>query len=240
MASSQKKKKKQRCFAQDKFEHKFLKRADRWNGLGFSKQQQVYRDRNITVTAKEQTLVAQQQQLDADRQQLSSEEARLQATARQKFREADAAKLHAQRTTVWANNLVRTELGGNKLSRALSLEARLVDTGYVDLPAARRAVAQKIAQEAVIDKSRSTCSQEARPFGTLIAKGALALRPSPKCITMSRLLTMPFLSMGLLPRVHKPARERLTQRAWPLRMATIQLGEASSRLSAPLQRWYPR
>ena len=154
MASSQKKKKKQRCFAQDKFEHKFLKRADRWNGLGFSKQQQVYRDRNITVTAKEQTLVAQQQQLDADRQQLSSEEARLQATARQKFREADAAKLHAQRTTAWANNLVRTELGGNELSRALSLEARLVDTGYVDLPAARRAVAQKIAQEAVIDKSR--------------------------------------------------------------------------------------
>ena len=81
MTSSQQQKKKQRCFAQDKFEHKFLKRADRWNGLGFSKQQQVYRDRNITVTAKEQTLVAQQQQLDADRQQLSSEEARLQATA---------------------------------------------------------------------------------------------------------------------------------------------------------------
>jgi hypothetical protein len=36
----------------------------------------------------------------------------------------------------------------------MSLEARLVDTGYVRLPAARRAVAAKDAQDAVTDKSR--------------------------------------------------------------------------------------
>ena len=49
---------------------------------------------------------------------------------------------------------MRNELAGNKLSSALALKARLVDTHYVDLPAARRAAATKIAQDAVEDKSR--------------------------------------------------------------------------------------
>ena len=48
-----------------------------------------------------------------------------------------------------ANSLITDEMGGGKMSRALALETRLVDTGYVNLPAARRAVAAKFAQDAV-------------------------------------------------------------------------------------------
>ena len=69
-----------------------------------------------------------QEQLDADRKDLDDKTAELQHTSRTKFREAEARKAQAQREWAWAHNLVRTELGGNKLSRALSLQARLVDT----------------------------------------------------------------------------------------------------------------
>ena len=77
----------------------------------------------------------------------------LQQTSRNKFREADAAKEQAQREWAMANSLITDEMGGGKLSRALALERRLVDTGYVNLPAARRAVTAKAAQDGV-DQSR--------------------------------------------------------------------------------------
>ena len=151
--------KKPRCFSQEKLIFKRHKQRQRWNGLSRSKQQQVRDYAKASLAAKQLAVAAKQQQLVAKEQKLSQDEQQLQATARQKFREADAAKRHAHRTTAWASNLVRSELGGNKLSRAISLEARLVDTGYVNLPAARRAAAVKDAQDEITDKSRLSVLQ---------------------------------------------------------------------------------
>ena len=152
--SSQQKGKKPRVFSADKRAYKWQKKAHRWGGMSTSQKQQAYCDRNIAVTAREQTQAAKEQQLAADTEQLNGQREQLMQTSRNKFREADAAKLQAQRTTVWANSLVHSELNDGKLSRALSLEARLVDTGFVNLQAARRAVAAKDAQDATSDKSR--------------------------------------------------------------------------------------
>ena len=121
--------------------------------MGSSKREQFYRDRDIEHMAKQHTLAAAQQQLAAQQQQLSVKRDQLMQTSRIKFHEADAAKAQANREWALANSLITDELGGGKLSRALALETRLVDTGYVDLPAARRAVAAKFAQDDV-DSSR--------------------------------------------------------------------------------------
>ena len=96
MMPSQQKAKKQRCFAEDKLAYKFQKNARRWAGLGISKQQQVYRNRNIALTAKEQTVAAKQQQLAASKEKLNEKEAKLMHTSREKYREADAAKAARQ------------------------------------------------------------------------------------------------------------------------------------------------
>ena len=92
------------------------------------------------LTSREEKVRQQQQQLQARRTQLIQ-------TCRDKFREAAAAKAEGHRATMWANNLIFSELAGNKISKAMALEARLVDTGYVNLPAARRAAAAKEKRE---------------------------------------------------------------------------------------------
>lgn len=152
--ASKEKMTKMRCISKDKMPYKTKKRSQRWNDMSLGKQQQVRHDAKAALAAQQQARAAAQQKLADEKKALSDKEAELQRTSRNKFREADAAKLQAHRTTVWANGLVRNELGGNRLSRALALEARLVDTGFVDLQAARRAVAAKDAQDGVSDKSR--------------------------------------------------------------------------------------
>lgn len=118
-----------------------------------------------------------QKQVAAREQQLSDERAWLMQISRNKFREAGAAKAEARKATVWANNLIRTELGGSKLSHALALEARLVDTGLVDLPAARRAVAAKDVQDGTDQGSLSVL-----PTGASVWHFDAEGRPSPATI----------------------------------------------------------
>ena len=145
--------KKKRCISKQRRSYVQQKDAARGYGMGSSKREQFYRDRDIEHMAKQHTLAAAQQQLAAQQQQVSVKRDQLMQTSRIKFREADAAKAQANREWALANSLITDELGGGKLSRALALETRLVDTGYVDLPAARRAVAAKFAQDGV-DSSR--------------------------------------------------------------------------------------
>ena len=146
--------KKKRCISKERRSYLQQKDAARGYGMGSSKREQFYRDRDIEHTAKQHTLAAAQQQLAAQQQQLNEECSQLQQTSRNKFREADAAKAQAKREWAHAHSLIHSELDDGKLSRALSLEARLVDTGFVNLQAARRAVAAKDAQDATSDKSR--------------------------------------------------------------------------------------
>ena len=151
--SSKKEGKKPRCFSAEKMAYKNQKRAARWSDMGKTKQQQVRLDAKRELEQKQHAVAAAQQQVAAHQQQLIEECSQLQQTSRNKFREADAAKEQAQREWAMANSLITDEMGGGKLSRALALEKRLVDTSYVNLPAARRAVAAKAAQDGV-DQSR--------------------------------------------------------------------------------------
>ena len=152
-SSSKKEGKKPRCFSAEKMAYKKQKKADRWSGMGKTKQQQVRLDAKLALEQERHAVAAAQQQVAAHQQQLIEECSQLQQTSRNKFREADAAKEQAQREWAMANSLITDEMGGGKLSRALALERRLVDTGYVNLPAARRAVTAKAAQDGV-DQSR--------------------------------------------------------------------------------------
>ena len=117
--SSQQKAKKPRCRSGEKRQ----RRAEKWNAMSPSKQQQVRIDTKIALATEQQTLAAAQQQLDVDRKDLDDKTAELQHTSRAKFREAEARKAQAQREWAWAHNLVHSELNDGKLSRALSLEA---------------------------------------------------------------------------------------------------------------------
>ena len=152
-SSSKKEGKKPRCFSAEKMAYKNQKRADRWSDMGKTKQQQVRLDAKRELEQKQHAVAAAQQQVAAHQQQLIEECSQLQQTSRNKFREADAAKQQANGEWAMANSLIADELGGGKMSRALAMEKRLVDTGYVNLPAARRAVAAMIAQDGV-DPSR--------------------------------------------------------------------------------------
>ena len=120
--------KKPRCFSQEKLIFKRHKQRQRWNGLSRSKQQQVRDYAKASLAAKQLTVAAKQQQLVAKEQKLSQDEQQLQATARQKFREADAAKRHAHRTTAWASNLVRSELAVSLQNCAFNLAEQLART----------------------------------------------------------------------------------------------------------------
>ena len=64
------------------------------------------------LTSREEKVRQQQQQLQARRTQLIQ-------TCRDKFREAAAAKAEGHRATMWANNLIFSELAGNKISKAI-------------------------------------------------------------------------------------------------------------------------
>ena len=129
-----------KCISKEKLAGHFQKRSQRWNNLSVGKQQQVRFDAKAALESQKDALAAKQQALAADTK-------RLQQTSRNKFREADAAKAQAQRTTAWANNLIDKELP--KQSTALALAVKMVQTGYVDMPAARRAAALKVAQDQV-------------------------------------------------------------------------------------------
>lgn len=141
--------KKKKCISKERRSYLQQKDAARGYGMGSSKREQFYRDRDIEQTAKQHTLAAAQQQVAVQQQQLNEERSQLQQTSRNKFREADAAKAQAKREWAHAHSLIHSELDDGKLSRALALEAKLIDTGYVDLQAARRAVAAKFAQDGV-------------------------------------------------------------------------------------------
>ena len=144
---------KKRCISQERRRYLKQKAERRGWGSGSACRETDYRVRMTDLAVKQQAVAAAQQHVAADKQRLIDERTQLMQTSRNKFREADAAKEKAQRETAWANKLIFSELAGSKLSRALALEARLLDTGYVSQPAARRAAAAKEAQDQV-DASR--------------------------------------------------------------------------------------
>ena len=141
MHSSSQKPKGKRVYSQDNMAFKFQKSARRWAGLGISKQQQVYRDRNIALTAK-------QQQLAADAQKLNETKAKLMQVSRNKFREADAIAARGRACETWANQMVHGEEGEvlpTPLARSVSMAAMFRDKGVDPLTARRVAVAKESA-----------------------------------------------------------------------------------------------
>ena len=151
MDSAPPKAKKQRCISKQRRE--YLRGKHERRGYGAAWQHERAAAVNSAVVRAEESATEAKarakQQLDAGRNQLNDERAQLQQTSRNKFREADAAKTQAKHTTAWANNLINKELSGNKLSKALSSAAKMIQTGHVDMPAARRAAALKVAQDKV-------------------------------------------------------------------------------------------
>ena len=159
MSSEIHKGKKPRCMSAEKMAFRQQKRAERWSSMGVTKQVQVRIDAKLALEQEQRAVAAAQQKLAAGEVKLNEKEAELMHKSREKFREADAAKAEAKRSTAWANNLISKELSGNKLSRALTFEAKMLAYGIVDQPYARRAAAKKLAQEEMEPSSLSVLNK---------------------------------------------------------------------------------